>query len=332
MDNDKVVEAVNMLLTDSINHEKWEQAYMRYANNLMTKKDNYSAARTKFRMPKPMYAYSSITMASNSPSFDIRVHGQSVGVIQVKKGHVVLLDVSPEKAAHTKEYFHLDYFPVKAKEWDSSNEAKKFRSMFKDKEFGRLKSEEHRIENLLLAEFSKRLRSDGKILCNIQPVKLSNCFFQLTTPLKASTHSPSFSMNKRGGATGGGIDILARIKHSASDTRLAIIELKDDNKNSEPQKDVMFQALSYATFIAHLLRSKAGRKWWSLFNYNGSIPDALNLDVVSLMPKGSSEEGCLTPISIKALNVVLTPYTLYYELNDKGQITGFSGTLLNEIM
>ena len=84
MDNDKVVEAVNMLLTDSINHEKWEKAYLRYANNLMTKKDNYSAARTKFRMPKPMYAYSSITMASNSPSFDIRVHGQSVGVIQVK--------------------------------------------------------------------------------------------------------------------------------------------------------------------------------------------------------------------------------------------------------
>ena len=35
MDNDKVVEAVNMLLTDSINHEKWEQAYLRYANNLI---------------------------------------------------------------------------------------------------------------------------------------------------------------------------------------------------------------------------------------------------------------------------------------------------------
>ena len=139
-------------------------------------------------------------------------------------------------------------------------------------------------------------------------------------------------MNKKGGATGGGIDIMARIKHSASDTRLAIIELKDDNNNSEPQKDVMIQALSYATFIAHLLRSKAGNKWWNLFNFSGSVPDALNLDVVSLMPKGSSAEGCLVPIRIDALNVVLTPYTLYYEINDKGQITGFSGTLLNEIM
>ena len=332
MDNNSVVEAVNMLLTDSINHEKWEQAYQRYANNLMTNKDNYSAARTKFRMPKPMYAYSSITMASNSSSFDIRVHGQSVGSLHVKKEDDVFLDVSPEKAAHTKEYFHLDYFPVESQKWAISKEAKRFRSMFKDKNFGRLKSEEHRIENLLLAEFSKRLRADGKLLCNIQPVKLSNCFFQLTTPLKASTHSPSFSMNKKGGATGGGIDIMARIKHSASDTRLAIIELKDDNNNSEPQKDVMIQALSYATFIAHLLRSKAGNKWWNLFNFSGSVPDALNLDVVSLMPKGPSAEGCLVPIRIDALNVVLTPYTLYYEINDKGQITGFSGTLLNEIM
>ncbi len=332
MDNNSVVEAVNLLLSDSINHEKWEQAYQRYANNLITNKNNYSTSRTKFRMPKPMYAYSSITMASNSPSFDIRVHGQSVGNIQVKKGDVVLLDVTPEKAAHTEEYFHLNYFPVKSKEWNSSNEAKIFRSMFKNKEFGRLKSEEHRIENLLLAEFSKRLRSDGKLLCNIQPVRLSNCFFQLTTPLKASTHSPSFSMNKKGGATGGGIDIMARIKHSAADTRLAIIELKDDNNNSEPQKDVMIQALSYATFIAHLLRSKSGRKWWNLFKFSGPVPNVLNLDVVSLMPKGTSEEGCLAPIIIEDLGVSLTPYTLYYELNDKGQITGFSGTLLNEIM
>ena len=332
MDNNSVVEAVNILLTDIINHEKWEQAYQRYANNLMKNKDNYSSARTKFRMPKPMYAYSSITKASNAASFDIRVHGQSVGNIQVKKKDGVLLDVSPEKAAHTQEYFHLDYFPVNSKKWDSSKEAKLFRSMFKNKKFGRLKSEEHRIENLLLAEFSKRLRSDGKILCNIQPVKLSNCFFQLTTPLKASTHSPSFSMNNKGGATGGGIDIMARIKHSALDTRLAIIELKDDNNDSEPQKDVMLQALSYATFIAHLLRSNAGNKWWNLFDYSGSVPETLYLDVISLMPKGISEEGCLAPIRIESLNVVLTPYTLYYELNDKRQITGFSGTLLNEIM
>lgn len=150
MDNNSVVEAVNMLLTDSINHEKWEQAYQRYANNLMTNKDNYSAARTKFRMPKPMYAYSSITMASNSSSFDIRVHGQSVGSLHVKKGDDVFLDVSPEKAAHTKEYFHLDYFPVESQKWAISKEAKRFRSMFKDKDFDRLKSEEHRIENLLL--------------------------------------------------------------------------------------------------------------------------------------------------------------------------------------
>lgn len=330
MDNSRIVSAVNSLLKE--NHVQWEKAYLRYADNLKKNKDNYSGDRSKFRMPKPMYAYSSISMASSSSSeFDIRVHGQSVGRIQVKNKDV-LLNVSSEKAANTNKYFNLDYFVVDSKGWNSSNEAKRFRSMFKDGAFGRLKSEEHRIENLLLAEFSKRLRSDGKLLCNIQPVKLGNCFFQLTTPVKASTHGPSFSMSKNGGATGGGIDIMARIKHAATDTRLAIIELKDENNSKEPQKDVMLQALSYATFIAHLLRDKdSGREWWNLFGFSGNVPEKLNIDVISLMPKGSSEECCLAPIEIEDLRVILSPYTLYYELDSK-QIKGFSGTLMKEIM
>ncbi|MBR3449278.1 MAG: hypothetical protein IKH24_00385 [Bacteroidales bacterium] len=334
MDNSGVVEVVNQLLLDNDNHEKWVQAYQRYVTNLIANKDKYSEARKLFRLPKPMYAYSSITMASNSSMFDIRVHGQSIGSIQVKKNGKVILKVSKEKASHTHEYFLLQDYPIDNKEWGTSSEARTFRAMFKDKEFGKLKSEEHRIENLLLAEFSKRLRSDEKVLCNIQPVTLSNCFFQLTTPISASdhSHSPTFSMDRRNAATGGGIDILARIKHSAADTRLAIIELKDENTKTEPQKVVMAQALAYATFVAHLLRSKTGDKWWHLFKFSSNMPEVIKLDVVSLMPKGESEEGSLNPIFLSQLGVILTPHTLYYEADDKGRILSFSGTLLDHVL
>lgn len=330
MDNRTIVENVSRILSEPKNHVKWEKAYVRYADKIEGNSERYDKARKLFRLPKPMYAYSSISLASSTLKYDIRAHGQSIGSIQVKDG-IPYLDVPVKKAKKTEEYFRLPCSSIEQKNWSSSKEAAKFRAVFRNWEYRKLKSEEHSIENLLLAEFAKGLRSDNKMLCNIQPVQLSKCFFQLTTPLKASTHAPSFSMNDKGGATGGGIDMLARIKHLPTETRLAIIELKDDNNKKEPQKEVMLQALSYATFIAFLLRSKSADKWWKLLGFSGQMPEFLELDVITLMPKGFSEEGEKDAISIEPLNVTLNPMTLYYELDSGHNLQGFSGTLLESI-
>ena len=330
MDNKTIVEITDNILSNEENRTKWETAYLRYANSILGNEKSNNDALERFILPKPFDKYSSISLASKTPKFDIRVLGQSVGIIQVKKG-IPYLTVSEKKAKATVQYFQLPYLSFKEKEWSSSKEASDFRRMFKNRRFGKLKSEEHKIENILLAEFAKHRRADNKKLCNIQPVKLCNCFFQLTTPIKASTHAPSFSMNDNGKATGGGIDILARVKHSATKSRLAIIELKDENKKSEPQKDVMLQALTYATFIAHLLRSVSAEKWWKIFKMKEILSKQIELDVITLMPKGESEEGSLDPFYIDSLNTTLYPMTLYFDFDSNSEIEGFSGTLLNSI-
>ena len=119
----------------------------------------------------------------------------------------------------------------------------------------------------MLKEFSKSGKSEGKLLRNIQPVTLGKKFFQLTTPLGASDMKNNDGLPEfvNCNAGGGGIDILARVVHKGVfGPRLAVIELKDENKDSEPQKDVMFQALAYATFVACLLRSGKGKVWWQI--------------------------------------------------------------------
>lgn len=327
--NHSIVRTVCAILQDDGNRTKWEDSYARYAAILSSQKQKtrYLDARSKFRLPKPFSAYTTITAAMRSPEFDIRVFGQSVGTIKVCRGEV-LLNVEPKKAKKNSEYFHIDYYPVHRKKWDSK-EACQFRKLFKDLKIGKLKSEEHKVENYSLDEFSKRLRKENKALCNIQPVRLFDCYYQFTTPIKASTHNPSFSMREDGAATGGGIDILARTRHADNRIRLAIIELKDENNPREPQKDVLIQALSYATFVAHLLRSRSSDMWWKVFGFSGISHEPLVLDVVTLMPKGDSEEGVQAPIFIEELNVTLQPSTLYYSLNENGDIVSFEGTLVD---
>ena len=140
------------------------------------------------------------------------------------------------------------------------------------------------------------------------------------------------------GTNGGGIDILARVKHKNEFWfRLAVIELKDGNESREPQKEVMFQALTYATFIASLLRSKkSGRLWWKILRnskHDADVPKHLHLDVVTLMPgpRKPDEEGCLDDIWIGGLNVTFHLYTLYYTLDAQGDIASFSGTLKDDL-
>ena len=166
-------------------------------------------------------------------------------------------------------------------------------------------------------------------------MRLGGKFFQLTTPFKASTHKPTISLTTKDGANGGGIDILARVKHNHFGFHFAVIELKDENKDTECQESVMFQALIYATFLAKLLRSKSGKDWYNILRPLNSketdVPQELVIDVVTLMPSGNSKEGELKPIEIPDLHVTLCPYTLYYTKDQDGNPKDFDGTLSEAI-
>jgi hypothetical protein len=109
------------------------------------------------------------------------------------------------------------------------------------------------------------------------------------------------------------------------------MEVKDENQPSESQSDAMEQALTYATFIAKLLRSKSGQKWWDFFMNRDStsnpIPNPLEIDVVTIMPVGSTAEFVDEIIPVPSHNTFFHCHSLYYDKEEfaKGKFV-FSGT------
>lgn len=345
MTNIEIIKETSRVLLEN---NAWESIYDRYAKEIIRNKKKYGSNSRLFQVNSPLLVYSSIgkvKSSANTTAYDLRFAGQSVGIIEVNKEKEVKLTVSAGQAKYAKEKFGFaESKELKRVCWKCDKGAISFRKFYLNNESTNrvaIKSPEHRIESELLKEFSKETRKEDKHLCNIQPVRLGGKFFQLTTPLKGSTHVPTLSLTeKENGATGGGIDILARIKHSAFRSRYAIIELKDENKDNESQEETMFQALIYATFMAHLFRSKSGKYWWYLMKNNPSkddmlkdinVPDHIDLDVITLMPEGSSGEGDLSNLELEDLNVTLHLYTLYYKTDKKGNPCGFVGTLVNEL-
>lgn len=336
MTNEEIVTKAKQLLEKEENRQIWEKAYKQYAEGIIKNSFNYKDNAKLFQVKKPLVAYTSISKVTSNgktTNYDLRFAGQSVGEVRVnKEDDKVYLHVSKDQAKRAMK-FGFEKSKEFTEEWHSED-AINFRSFYSTKKSTdkiKVHSKEHRIESFLLKEFSKT-SSENKKLCYIQPVKLGgNFFFQQATPLQASDHKPSFS-----GAKGGGIDILARVTHSDGKTRIAIIELKDENKPSESQKDVMTQALTYATFVAYLLRSENGRDWWNIFRENikdeKDVPEEIELDVVTLMPEGTSEEGNLSDIPIPEVNATLHLYTLYYKKDKDGNPESFSGTLIKDMM
>ena len=340
MTNNEIVEKTSRILAN--NKEEWERIYARYASSVVQNKAKYGEHSRCFKINSPLHKYSSLgkVMSDKETSiFDLRFAGQSIGTVSVNTDNTpkVTLSVTDKQAQYAKEHFGFENSVELKENWDNEK-AQRFRSFFQNQESTKniaIKSEEHRIENFLLHEFSKKTRKQAKKLCNIRPVRLGGQFFQLTTPLKASKHDPEYSVNSRGGASGGGIDILARVKQKSSRFRLTIIELKDENNKNESQELVMQQALIYATFIAHLLRSKSGNDWWKIFRENFDeccVPNHLDLNVVSLMPQGESHEGDMTDIPLKELNTTLHLYTLYYSKDKNGNPKEFFGSLKEALL
>lgn len=339
--NKEIVEITSTLL--ATNKELWEPIYARYADSVIRNHEKYGKHARCFKVDSPLFVYSSLGKVmsdSNTSLFDLRFAGQSVGMLRVNKENKVKLIVSGKQAQYAKDHFHFESSKeLKGVDWKTDKDANSFRLFYYDQKSTEqiaIKSEEHRIESFMLREFSKQTRKQEKKLCNIQPIRLGGKFFQLTTPLAGSSHEPIFSINDKNGATGGGIDILARAKHAPFKSRIAIIELKDENNPNEPQELVMQQALIYATFIAFLLRSCSGDNWWNIFRENfkkrSIVPSHLDLDLVSLMPEGLSKEGDLSTIELEGLNTTLHLYTLYYNKDENGNPKEFSGTLKEALL
>jgi hypothetical protein len=241
--------------------------------------------KRQFREWAPLYIYMNITEAKGSKVFSLRYCGQDVAKLKIRK-NVISISTNKLDVKNLRDFGCT--IELKDCEW-RSKEAKSFRNFFSSY-FERTKSsgkgnEEHRIESLLLTEFSKK-KSGDKILCNIQPVRLADIArFQMPTPLKASDlRSLLYAGDK-----GGGIDILSRIG-TGKGSKLCIMEVKDENVPKEPPSKAILQGLAYATFIRELLRSNSGDAWWKLFKYTRVLPSKLDLYVTCVMPSSNCND------------------------------------------
>jgi hypothetical protein len=328
MEHLEVIKKSLSLLSDN----EWVDRYAEYVECILKNPEKKLA--NGFRRPQGLSMYSSVSRR-NGKSFDLRFAGQSVA--EMTKDSDNKYTVKIRKNGTKGKYFEgfpKLHLPETFKYGD--RDYKKFTKYFRDEAIkDNLKSPEHTLENCLLKEFSKKLRSEEKSLCYIQPVKLYNMYFQMPTPFKASDHnSLEYAREK-----GGGIDILARVKNTKTGSRLAVIEVKDEKTVNETQADAMKQAIAYATFIAKLLRSKSGQNWWNFFMAHsvekpklesGEVPNKkLNIDVVTAMPSGNTKEFSNQKLEIKELNVVLHCHSLYFDKEEYNNGNGrfiFTGT------
>lgn len=328
-------EIADLCLNLLVNESEWIGRYAGYADALIKRRASYEQKRGMFRVRRPLTVYTSVSKAKTGYGYDLRYKGQSVGQIRVKNGEVLLTAKPQPKGESGKYYFDWDKELINVS-WTSS-EATEFRKHFYSLSGAeKSKSSEHNIENHMLLELSKTLRLQKKLLCNIQPVKLLGCFFQMPTPFSASDHKngPTYAFNKKGKPTsGGGIDILARVKHPASGSRLCVCELKDENNPSEPEEDVIQQAITYATFIGKLLKTKEAKnsEWWDLFGFSGEIPKHIDIDVVTVMPPISTENNTARSeevVTLQDIDVALHIHTIYFNADkNTGEIISISGTL-----
>ena len=142
---------------------------------------------------------------------------------------------------------------------------------------------------MLLRELAKK-KGEEKYIKFIQPVRLQRCFLEIPTPFAASNHNPTYAAHR-----GGGIDILARLKYGP-ETRLGVVEVKDEYKTNENIFQVLNQAVTYACFICKLLRSESGAKWAKLFkltNREKLLSKPLIVDAIAAMPNISPEDSAL---------------------------------------
>lgn len=308
-------------------NSEWQERYEGYLSDIWSNPDKTNKGFVK---PQGLSVYTTVG-DRNTKNYYLRFKGQNVGKVKVgRNGKVTLQCLVEESTSHKIKGCPLKY--EEDKDWDSS-EATLFRAFFKKLSLEtKTKSPEHEVENALLEEFRKRIGIE-KVLHNIQPVLLHGNFFQMPTPLKASTHDPTYAKH-----CGGGIDMLARIKTKEGHIRLCVVEIKDENKHTESQKAAMSQAIAYATFVAKLLTEKPD--WMEFFmghktklNRNSRCLDNFDIEVVTIMPEGNTETFQDEILEIPGTDFKLHCHSLYYNPQKFLETRNFefSGTFLDEI-
>lgn len=299
------------------NESKWVEKYESYIQESVANISSIIEKRKKFHKWGNLSVYYTIGRAKdNSNNFDLRYQGQSVGEIRVFKNGKVVLAISPTQYDNNCNENYLIGYPKDickpgTYDWKSSKEAKAYRDYFKA-DPGKSGHPEHKYENLLLKEFSKKSSAD-KSMIGIQPVTIgttTDLFFQMPTPLTASGEEIVYS----GGH--GGIDIMAR-----RNDRLTILELKDEYKGTEGPDKVICQAIAYATFIVELCKTKARDDFWKLCGFNNKPTGREAINVAILMP---DPDGKTTPAFVgKKYNVPGSEMTLelHYIFFDKNTIS-----------
>lgn len=310
-------------------NSEWQERYKGYLSDIWSNPDKIAKG---FAKPQGLSVYTTVG-DRNSKNYYLRFKGQNVGKIRVgRNGNVTLQCLVEESKSHEIKDCPLNY--KEGVDWHSVK-ASDFRKFFlmELSQNTKTKSPEHEVENALLVEFRKKIGAE-KVLHNIQPVLLHGNFFQMPTPLKASTHHPEYVKH-----SGGGIDMMARIKTEGNcHTRLCVIEIKDENKASESQKTAMSQAITYATFVAKLLTEQPD--WMEFFmghktkrNRYSKCLDQFDIEVVTIMPEGITETFENKVLEVPGTNVKLHCHSLYYNPHKFSETNNFefSGTFLAEI-
>lgn len=316
-----VIQETRLLLSSN---NEWVNRYVTYADKISDNIDFIKSVRKSFREWSPLKIYLNTTSAQNAKktvSFELRYLGQTIAKLTGKKDNRHKLNTKGFENTNLRD-FDCD-IKLSDVDWDGSDAAE-FRSYFKHGNSQRNAAqnkgnEEHRLESLLLTEFSK---TKEKILPYIKPMMICGVRFPMPTPISASNHKTV----KYSGIKGGGIDILTRTGTGGRATNLCIMELKDENTKNEPPKDAMKQAIAYTTFIRELLRSKAGPAWWKLFGFRGNVPKQLVLFATCVMPSNAGNDYSFKDMDLDIAGDIIRLHYLYFT-EDNNKITMVDTTL-----
>jgi hypothetical protein len=319
---ENVVSEVQKLLNEN---REWVQRYVEYGKSISANLEKIKNKKEQFHQWAPLYVYMNVTEAKGQMKFSLRYQGQDVAKLKVNGGAITISTKDSKKNFNeiNKRDFDCD-INLDDKEWTSKEAAnfrKHFSGIIKRTNNSGKGNEEHRVESLLLTEFSKT-NSREKILCNIQPVKIGDIArFQMPTPLSAST----IENLKYSGSKGGGIDIMSRIGIGGG-VDLCIMEVKDENVSIEPAAKAILQGLAYAAFIRELLRSEGGEEWWKIFGFGRKLPKKIKLSVACVMPSIDDNDTSFSDTIIKTGEDSFYLHHLYFK-EENNRIVDFTTSL-----
>ncbi len=164
-----IVSEVRQLLTEN---PEWIDRYADYAEAIEANLDNIISMKKRFNEWSPLYLYMNLSKAKGDMSFSLRYLGQEVATLKAGSEQI---KISTQRFDDKNLRDFNCEIQLSDTDWRSAA-ATKLRRHFsaspKRTNLSGKRNEEHRIENTLLAEFSKN-RSKNKRLSNIQPMKIA---------------------------------------------------------------------------------------------------------------------------------------------------------------